>query len=418
MDFSLWNLPNPDESPELDWRSAYLNRSPATSAPQMRLDPTKIVNVDPMTAIMPAGARSEPPPGFNPKDPRAFSKTGSTQSGIREITTQTPVVSQEEALRLAEGSDQIKQQRAGIDSLAKLAAANVAVPSQMDLTPILQLIDTWTGSKFANGYQKPRTAEDQAKLGFAYAKDIQDQRNKLADDLQALAKSNQTAGGLVLDKTTGKVGLSSEFGNKAESAPKGNPVTAANQFNKYAQSELKPFNDRINTIGQIHTEVAQGNPIDDRRIAILRASMDAHGRPNIAEVQMDAGDAAWVPRLEQAWDRVTKGTMTEHNRALMMQSLQDVLSYQNFERQKTIDRLRSQGALQYNQTPEQLGAAFPKSYTSEYGTGAPAGGKSRATLNSMAGGGQSAKDRLALDWANKNPTDHRAAKIKERLGVK
>ena len=51
-------------------------------------------------------------------------------------------------------------------------------------------------------------------------------------------------------------------------------------------------------------------------------------------------------------------------------------------------------------------------------TGGGKGAGASAGAGAGAGGGLSPKDKQALDWANSNPKDPRAAKIKQRLGVK
>ncbi len=85
-------------------------------------------------------------------------------------------------------------QEAGIDENAAVYDKLKSLPSQMDYSPLMKLVDTWTGSKLAEGYQKPQSPQeklmDVAKIGDA----VQKQRSAYTDDM--LKQQTAGAGGL------------------------------------------------------------------------------------------------------------------------------------------------------------------------------------------------------------------------------
>jgi hypothetical protein len=159
-----------------------------------------------------------------------------------------------------------------------------------------------------------------------------------------------------------------------------NPVTAANQFNNYAKGQLQTNDKAADQLNSIASEVAAGNPIDDARMAVLRASMDAVGRPNIAEVKLEAGDQSTLEKARQTVVRAMSGTLTDHNRDLILESLQTIANIKQKERQMYIDKLKAQGATQYQQSKQQLDSAFPQGYSNRFKIGQDAASSARAKI--------------------------------------
>ncbi len=56
------------------------------------------------------------------------------------------------------------QQQEGVEQQRALADEVASRPQQMDFSPMLGLVDQWTGSKFADNYKKPMTADEKAML--------------------------------------------------------------------------------------------------------------------------------------------------------------------------------------------------------------------------------------------------------------
>lgn len=90
-----------------------------------------------------------------------------------------------------------KQQQAQEESLNEsqdIYEQLKAMPKRPDLTPLLNLTDTWTGSKLAQGYQAPATPEGRLADLLKFSDVVNKQRDQYTDSLvkQATAGGNST----------------------------------------------------------------------------------------------------------------------------------------------------------------------------------------------------------------------------------
>lgn len=77
----------------------------------------------------------------------------------------------------------IGDQRKSIEQLQKYKDAILnSGGGQMDLTPLMKLADTWTGSRLAQGYQAPEGAGQKLNRAMGVEQQIANQQGKIADD--------------------------------------------------------------------------------------------------------------------------------------------------------------------------------------------------------------------------------------------
>ncbi len=81
----------------------------------------------------------------------------------------------------------IAERRKGIDYNEGLRQMAAKAPLQTDLSPLLALSDSLTGSNLSKGYTKPQTGEERIGQLSNLEKTSQDQRDKLTQDLVKLA---------------------------------------------------------------------------------------------------------------------------------------------------------------------------------------------------------------------------------------
>lgn len=94
----------------------------------------------------------------------------------------------------------LEQQKQGIAQTQQAYEAAINAPQKTDLSALASLSDAWTGSKFAQTYEKPQTQQEQALLKAKLADMLQSQRQGLSDKniefLKGRLVSMDKAGGM------------------------------------------------------------------------------------------------------------------------------------------------------------------------------------------------------------------------------
>jgi hypothetical protein len=116
------------------------------------------------------------------------------QSDAKTATNRALFLSAPEIQELAGGIAQIPQVQAveqGQKKLDDLLAMEMrGQPAQLDLSPLLALTDTWSGSKLLSGYTKPEGGAARRDKLLSYAEKIQDNRRDVAKTIiDAIGKS-------------------------------------------------------------------------------------------------------------------------------------------------------------------------------------------------------------------------------------
>ncbi len=88
--------------------------------------------------------------------------------------------------------EQVNAQKSAIPELQEYVKAQNAQPVQTDLSPLMALTDTWTGSKLAQNYKSPETGTQRIKHMTDFQNMEQKQRDSIVDNLTKLvAGKNQ-----------------------------------------------------------------------------------------------------------------------------------------------------------------------------------------------------------------------------------
>lgn len=221
MDYSPWQ----QSVPELDWKTAEQNqsympsnkteeellaqlqemllaRSPAAEASQRPTTVDQIV-ADATTG-QPQKLQSKlvdlvkTPQQLMTQLPSDLSKrqsaeVGSDYKATSDQTTQTALTLTPDQFAqsnfLAENSPAVREQRAGIKTLSDLALSQAEnTPNHLDLSPLMALTDTWTGSKLTPNYQRPTAPEELAKQGLATQSEIQKRKEAITAKIEDLMK--------------------------------------------------------------------------------------------------------------------------------------------------------------------------------------------------------------------------------------
>lgn len=333
-----------------------------------------------------AAAPNPTPPGSGAKDVSEAEERWKQITTSRDMTTLSPMqiaLTGESIARLPEVQEWQKGQKEVEDQLAMEKSR----PMPVNLQPIAALLDSWYGSNLASSMKPSETVADRRKRILEYAQKAQQDRKDIAHNVISGVMGSKAG---YLDTIREAIGSNKNIRSNqdpsiAANKGRGNPVTQSHQFNTYAREMLKPNDKSAEEFGSIVSEVASANPIDDNRIAILRAKLDANGRPNISEVQMEAGDKSAWERARQTAERLMTGKLTDHNRELLLQSLQEIGELKDKERAMFVSKLKAQGKSQYQQNDRQLGDAFPTGYSQRFSPGVKQAKENRAKLKAPPG---------------------------------
>lgn len=171
---------------------------------------------------------------------------------------------------------------------------------------------------------------------------------------------------------------------------------AQDDFNTATKDIVKEQNE-VNTAQQ-QLDLALKNPIAYNTLPIKMARMMVgSSRINVNELNAMGGSKAVLDKAAQIGKQMASGTMTQDNYSYMKQLI-GVLGNANDQAYQSFADLHT----------KQLGQLNGRDYNTNYRT---LTGKDRAQPL------LSAEDQAALTWANANPKDLRAIKIKQRLGV-
>lgn len=261
---------------------------------------------------------------------------------------------------------QFQDQQNGLKALDALYSAQSAQTPPLNIKPLAALADyVAPGGTALKGYESPESTPDFQKRLVGMAAKSQGDKAALAKEIiDAVAK--QKAGYKTDLQRFAETLVEGEKNKDPNALTKNYAVTNFNKFATLVRTTNSDDDKEAKSISNIIDEVKQGNPINDNRIAVIRASADAKGRPNMAEVQMESGNKQIVARGLQALNWLYNGTLTRANRDLQLQSLQ-AISDLFAERRKVMQaRLADMGQKGYGLSPEQVNATLPESYVNNY----------------------------------------------------
>lgn len=157
-------------------------------------------------------------PPINPNNGVPSSITDMMQSPQQQFLK--IIQSPEYKAKLKELSDRSKssidQQEKGVNENAQ-GIENLQGLKRTDLSPLLALTDTWTGSDLQKGYQKPQSPEDYQMKVLGLKNQLQSQRKGLSDEQLSLLKS-QLTGDMSPMKQLKDMAMMDAYGGKTQAA--------------------------------------------------------------------------------------------------------------------------------------------------------------------------------------------------------
>lgn len=212
------------------------------------------------------------PMAFPPRKPIARTTT-------RTLNPAPPINKLDQELSDIEKSQWVQNQKQGIDQLQNLMDMGLEQPQATDISPLLALSDSLTGSKLVQAYQRPETAQEKIQKAAAYAAKIQDDRNQLSQRvLEAYGKNKQGQG-----STTMVIGGGGPM-----------DIRGGNQVSEAYEKHLKPFNQMSNSIDRVEsalsTPVITKQQLAEANEAILQA-LTAGRKAGLAELTRSEFDS-------------------------------------------------------------------------------------------------------------------------------
>lgn len=168
------------------------------------------------------------------------------------------------SLIMAAGSVQpIQEQKQHLQGLEDLNQQSLAaLPNQKDLSPLLGLVDTYTGSHLQHGYQKPMSPEERANVLMQYGEKTKKGREDLLKDI--LKSAQYMKSGTTMDQAAQQILGTSILGSKVSPRPmSGNPNFAPE---KYIVEGTKKINEDF---------IAKNNAYNTMEAAYKSGDMDA-----------------------------------------------------------------------------------------------------------------------------------------------
>jgi hypothetical protein len=139
-------------------------------------------------------------------DAAQVTPTPAAASAIQKVA-QSPALAMddvEKALRRKE-LQSLDIQKSGLDQLAAFKDKAMKQPVQMDLSPLMALTDSWTGSELQKGYSKPFGPQDAMAFGQKVEEALQKAKNDFSDkELELLRNQSNRMRDRALDEREGR----------------------------------------------------------------------------------------------------------------------------------------------------------------------------------------------------------------------
>jgi hypothetical protein len=225
------------------------------------------------------------------------------------------------AYKNAADSTAYKDQQAGIDQLRQMAALAAQRPAQLDLSPLLALTDSQTGSHLLAGYQHPESTQQRLADAFNAAQKIQqDQRDLSKNIFDTVVKQK---GGFLLDyqQQLARSGLT--YGAN-DPFMKRNMVAPVNDFIKETQTESAKIRDNDEQMQKVLVALNSYNPAAQKGVPIQLARILEGARPAMQAAATESGDPSAVQRFDRFYSKLTTGQLTDEDVGQFTQYIHDM----------------------------------------------------------------------------------------------
>lgn len=278
---------------------------------------------------------------------------------------------------------QFKDQQDDIDNQKKIFGLMAGQPSQVDLSPLSRLVDSWYGTKLSEGYKKPQTPQEKLAALAGYG-------NKLAGD------QSQLTGNIIKAFGDSRAGMSTQLQQLMQTEMLKNAVGLGQQRpNNFEPQNFKSYNDFVSKemggdkatdsaseLKNLYLLVQQNNNPTALREMPTRLDKFITGSARVSDSQIKAlgGDPSVLNSLEQKLratlgpdDFDDKGYLTAKNQQQYESMFQQYAAERNRMRALKAQYLSSPGQLSRRGLDPGAGkAAIPDSMVNIYSL--PSGG--------------------------------------------
>lgn len=301
------------------------------------------------------------------------------------------------------GLDSLKGQAQGVQDQTEMLNLALGQRNGLDLSPLMALTDSWTGSNLQKGYSKPDPTALQGSLQ-TMQQALQKSKNDLSQndidllkgqlgieshrlDMQDREKDRQVQRSAIAAQKEVDAGL------KAQKLSSDQLVKASNDLGH--DDAFKEALKKQDEIDSFKSQVAQAqvNPLANNTLpmALVRQYVNRVSQPELTSA---GGSKALLDRAEQAGKEMSSGTLTETN-AKWMNDLNASMDKQNKQAIK--------GHIERHANVFSKVSGMPADDAADTISG---GLYSKVLPPKLTD-----DDKAAIDWAKANPTDSRSAQI-------
>jgi hypothetical protein len=225
------------------------------------------------------------------------------------------------------GLDSLKGQKQGVDDQVEMLKMALGQRNGLDLSPLMALTDSWTGSNLQKGYTKPDADKIQAGVQ-SMTQAIQKGRNDLSQNEIDLLKSQlgiaahkqeaeQRAADRALQLKMHQDQLADSAANRKAMTDTKNLVHAQDKFN--GDSNVSKVVGSLHEAEETDKKLDEGltNPVVAQAIPLYLAKMAVSGRLNETEINMQGGSQAFANRMEKLAKRIEGEGLTQTDYAYM-----------------------------------------------------------------------------------------------------
>lgn len=223
---------------------------------------------------------------------------------------------------LEEQKKNIEAQKASIQTQREIAKLALTRQPSTNLSPILNLIDSWTGSNLSQGYQPPKSSEDLTNQAFTMQQKIADLSGELTKSQSEFLKTQLQ--GLKDRGGYDPLRLARELDRSRASDER--RAMAKDRFGQQLVERVEKdkvidkANQSIAASSNIRQLIEANNPLADNAIPtfLARASGEV-GALSEADKRPFGGEQSLVSRMKQAAQMAATGTLTPENREFVRQ---------------------------------------------------------------------------------------------------
>lgn len=269
-------------------------------------------------------------------------------------------------------------------------------PSQLDLSPLLALVDSETGSKLLAGYRKPETKLERLKRLQDYAGKVQDNRRDLAKAaMQAISSQKygiysskliDSEGAGVATQTPKATGLTAAQKDRNSRADMRNAQKFSTDFDKYTKDHREALSFARGSLASIDSGGATGQQAFRNMLA--RASGEK-GPLSADDINRFSGDPSIVAGMQRVFSKYINGQPFTDEDAKDMKNLAH--AYVDFHAallQDSADLWANHRSQDYGLSPDEAwdrvqGKVSTGTKQSRPGAGAPAAGAKKSFTESL-----------------------------------